>query len=176
MAIAMGGASIALILLFTTLAVMMILRIGFGRLESLDGISRDGPKHGLPFPTVGSMLIERSSLDMVHLVVFTDHSLESFPPLIHAINRFHQDSELDITVLVHERAMPGVVERLVRGVPTRIVAEAMFIRLGIRVIPFGVLLDRRGVVIWTGVVSSEAQVRWILRRHQRAVEHGVRAA
>jgi hypothetical protein len=154
-----------------SLVLLMIMRIGYGRLESAIGIARDGPRRERPAPawqaTDNSGHTRRVPCGgRWQLLIFADHCLASFPDLVAAMNRLPVAvSDLDVAVLARSR--PGLNAEMIVSLgitaPVVMVDQGLYDQYKARVMPFSVLIDDRGIVKWKGVANNEAQLRRELR-------------
>ncbi|MGH2560602.1 MAG: hypothetical protein ACRDJH_16180 [Thermomicrobiales bacterium] len=153
------------------LTLLMILRIGFGRLESRIGIERDGPKRGARtpewrLPDLYGTARKSPSGSRWQLLLFADHTLASFPDLVAGTNRMHTDvPDFEVVVLTRKTANLNVATAKELGVEVPIVPvdQTFYDRFNVRVMPFGVLLDPQGTVRWASVASHEVPLRRELR-------------
>lgn len=177
MQLAAGLALAVATLLFIALALLAVLRIGFGRLESRVGIERDGPRRGRPAPTwrlpdLSGHIQSSPGNGHWQFLLFADHSLASFPALVAGINRIHADRFGAETLIVTRRTAGLDAETAARlgiKVPIVLVDQAFYDRYNVRVMPFAVLLDPPGIVRWASVANYEEQLRRELRLAQAAV-------
>jgi hypothetical protein len=153
------------------LALLVTVRIGFGRLESAIGIARDGPRRGGAAPKWHALDDRGQERNVPNrsrwqLLVFADHCLQSFPDLITAMNRF-QAEPVAFEVIVVARGSAHLVRTaagtLGNAVPIVSVDQAFYDRHNVRVMPYAVLVDDQGIVRWTGIANHEGQLRHALR-------------
>jgi hypothetical protein len=163
-------------LLSTSLALLMIIRIGYGRLESALGIARDGPKQNRPAPAwqATDNMGKRQGVPSEgrwQLLIFADHSLASFPEFIAATNRLHVGiDDLDVIVLARSRAglSAETITALGISAPIVMVDQQLYDQYKVRVMPYVVLIDENEIVKWTGVGSNEGQLRRALHQVRSA--------
>lgn len=152
-------------------ALLVLVRIGFGRLESEIGIQRDGPPVGKTIPRF--VLPDRRGSDRVipgrdeqwQLLVFADHSLESFPEVVFAMNHLAARESVDVLMLNRPSSIlsNGTIEDLDILVPVVDVSQRLCDRYAVRVVPFGILVDPMGVTRWKGIVGHVGVMLRILR-------------
>jgi hypothetical protein len=161
---------VAILSLF--LALLMIIRVGYGRLESALGIARDGPKRNHPAPTwqatdnTGKGQCVPSE-GRWQLLIFADHNLASFPELIAATNRLPAGiDDLDVMVLARSRAglSAETIAALGISAPIVMVDQQLYDQYKVRVMPYVVLVNENGIVKWTGIGSNEGQLRRVLHQ------------
>jgi hypothetical protein len=161
------GVELALI----ALVLFAIVRTGFMRLDSSAGIWRDGLPHGKAAPSwslpdlAGHLRVTPAG-DHWQFLIFTNHSLVSFPDLITGIHHLAQAVQ-ELEVLVLTRGDREYCESIVRGlnlqVPVVPVDQVLYDRYRVRVMPFATLLDPQGITRWVGLVNTEAQLFHIWR-------------
>ncbi|MGH2531637.1 MAG: TlpA family protein disulfide reductase [Thermomicrobiales bacterium] len=171
MAIVVGVAFLTVALALIALTLLLILRIGFGRLESAIGIERDGPKRGIAAPEwrrpdFSGTEQGSPSGSRWQILLFADHSLASFPDLVAGSNRMHADiPDFEVVVLTRKTANLNAATARELGIEAPIVPvdQTFYDRFNVRVMPYGVLLDPQGIVRWASVASHEAPLRRELR-------------
>jgi hypothetical protein len=151
--------------------LLVVARIGFGRLESSLGIERDGP-------TLRQTVSDWQAVDLSGVVravprpncwswlVFADHSLESFPALVCAMNHsLSSDPALQTLVLARKTAGldSETAARLNIHAPVIPVDQSFYDRYRVRVMPYSVILNDEGMVVWKGLIHTENQIAHILR-------------
>lgn len=145
--------------------LLVVVRIGFGRLESRVGIEGDGPARNRPAPPLGfnrptTVSAQHGTRPLWCLLVFADHSLASFPMLVSGLNNIALGNlPIDVVVLTRS-SIPGLpwVETVGLQVPVVKCDEGLYERYRVRVIPYGVLVDPYGIVRWASVVNYEEQI------------------
>lgn len=177
MSLATGVAFLVASSTLIVLTLLMILRLGFGRLESRVGIERDGPKRSAPAPVWCLADLDgavRGSPSGSHwqLLLFADHDLASFPNLVAAANRMHASiPDLEVVALMRREAELDneTIAALRIAVPIVPVDQAFYNRHNVRVTPYGILLDPDGTVRWASVANYEEQLRRELHLAREAV-------
>jgi hypothetical protein len=151
----------------------MFVSNGFGRLESSIGIMSDGIAAGKAapawsLPDLQSVLQKTPTHDNWQFLIFADRALGGFPPVIVGMHALSVEDNLQ--VLVISRDSQEISAAMARGlnlqVPVISVDDAFYERFRVRVMPFGFLIDPSGAVHWSGLASSEEQMRhaWQLTR------------
>lgn len=167
---AIAAAFLAISVLASLACLLVLTRVGFGRLESAQGIERDGPKLARdvsPWQAVDVTGVRRRvpHPDSWTWLVFADHCLESFPVLVDAINALSRnDPSVQVVVLPRTAAAFDLqtAERLGIGAPIVLVDQGFYDRYNVRVMPYSVVLDGSGIVIWKGLVHTQPQIEHIL--------------
>lgn len=174
-----AAAFLAIGVLASLACLLVLTRVGFGRLESAQGIERDGPKLARdvsPWQAVDLKGLPRRipHPDSWSWLVFADHCLESFPALVDAINALSRnDSSVQVVVLPRTAAALDLhnAERLGIAAPIVAVDQGFYDRFNVRVMPYSVVLNGRGTAMWKGLVHTQPQIAHILGGLQ-AVEGG----
>jgi hypothetical protein len=101
------------------------------------------------------------------LVVFTDHSLKSFPPVAQGLlDLLRTAPELEIVILMrHPSDIAGPVFRVLGlgEIPVLIGSSALYGRYNVRVMPFVIFVDSEGRVRASSLVNSARQVERLWR-------------
>jgi hypothetical protein len=161
---------IALALGLSALGVLALLRVGILRLEMRVGIDRDGLPIGHKCPAWHAPDLDGNPRSVPgdgrwQILVFADHSLQSFPDVIEGIARLGA-GDPDVEVLVLSSASPELSARLPRvGVtcPVVCVDPSFYRRHDVRAMPFIFVLDADGVVRATGLASTSLAMFTLLR-------------
>ncbi len=168
---ALGLTFLGVELAFIVLVLLAIVRTGFFRLESSVGIARDGlpPGKSAPswsLPDLEGHLRVTPSADHWQLLIFTDHSLASFPHLVAGMNHLVASVQ-DLEILVLSRDDRELCEATIRAfdlqVPIVQVDQTLYDNFRVRVMPFAFLLDFRGIVRWVSLVNTEEHLSHMLR-------------
>lgn len=164
---------------FWLISLLAIVRIGFGRLESAKGIEGDGIPPGsraLSWSLNDTRGQTHRSPDSTRtqLLVFADHSLESFPGVVDGLNRVSQDHGGSIDVVVLARARIGLdpqrFERMGLDVPVVFVDQHFYDKYNVRVMPYCMRISSAGNVEWRGLVQHESHVHWARQHMVQASE------
>lgn len=171
MGIVLGITFLGVGAMFIVLAMLAIVRTGLMRLESSEGIWRDGLPSGKAAPSwslpdlEGNLRITPSG-DHWQFLIFADHSLASFPNLVAGMNHLAATGQ-DLEVLVLSRDSRDLCEATVRALDLQIpivqVDQEFYDRYRVRVMPFAFLLDPRGTTRWVGLVNKEDQLFHVWR-------------
>lgn len=137
-----------------------------------DAIQRDGLRRGSRAPTwslhdlAGVRRASPSAERLLQLVVFTDHSLKSFPSVVDGIKSLLSEPDLEILVLL-QRQRPlaqSMLELLGLGtLPIVVGSPRLYGRYNVRVTPFVMFVDREGVVRASSLVNHDWQIAKLLR-------------
>ena len=149
--------------MFIALILFAMVWLGFSRLHSSIGRTRDGIPPGKVIPSWalsdldGRLRITPAS-EHSQLLIFADHSLSSFPDLVSGVNQLAATvPELEVLVLSREsrELCEATVRALSLQVPIVQVDQAFYDRYRVRVMPFIYFLNPTGKVQWVGVVSAK---------------------
>ena len=150
---------------------LALVRIGLLRLESPLGIIRDGLPGGSDAPrwqlpdTDG--VTRRVPSGTWQVLVFADHSLREFPELAGALTAL-RDEDPSVEVLVLPKAHPDLAAEVARGLglhaPVVAVGDELYWRHNVRVMPFVMILDERGIVRAEGLTSDAPRFEMVWRR------------
>jgi hypothetical protein len=161
-----GPAFLVVELILLALIVLTMMRLGFAHLESRFGLAREGLTLGKKAPSwmlpdTTGMLRSTPAYDRWQFLIFTDHSLISFPDLLHGMHHLSQASK-DVEILVLARGGKEHCETIIRElklhIPVIPVDQAFYDRYHVRVMPFTTLLDPNGIIRWVGLVNTEDQL------------------
>ncbi len=149
---------------FLLLTLLIIIRMGFFRLEGAIGIAGDGFPPGTAAPhwsltDLAGQTRKTPALNHWQFLIFVDYALGGFPDLVTGIQYFHSTVK-DVEVIVLSRDNKDFCEAMVRGldlkVPVVPVNQSFYNYFRVRVMPFAFLLDPQGIVRWAGVVNTKA--------------------
>lgn len=178
MSIALGLTFLGVELVLIALVVLAVVRIGFTRLESSLGIARDGipPGKAAPpwsLPDLEGHLRITPAGDHWQLLIFADHSLSAFPNLVAGMNHLATAVQ-ELEVLVLSRDSRELCEATIRALDVQVpivqVDQAFYDRFRVRVMPFALLLDPRGIVHWIGLANTEEQLFHIWRMIRATID------
>lgn len=180
MGVATGFVFLGVEFVFIILCLLAIVRTGFVRLNSSVGIARDGFPPGKAVPSWSLPDVERHlriTPTGTHwqFLIFTDHSLVSFPELIVGMKSLVQQTD-DLEVLILSRddieICKAIADGLEQQIPVVPVDQTFYDRFRVRVIPFAFLLDPGGIVYWVGLAKTEAQLLHAWRMAQATTYAG----
>lgn len=181
MATVLGTGFLGVALFFVVLTTLLIIRLGFVRLESAAGIGRDGLPLGKAMPAwslpdLTGQIQKTPTLDCWQFLIFVDHALGGFPSLVTGMHTLALAKEW-VEVVILSRGTKDFCEAMVRGlnlqVPVMPVASSFYDRCNVRVMPFAFLLNPQGIVRWTGIVNTQALLLHVWKVYQ-AVEQNPR--
>lgn len=166
--------------LFIVLALLLIVQIGFARLESIVGIERDGfpPGEAVPLwslPDLTGQIRKTPDGNRWQFLIFVNYGLVGFPDLIVGMHDLATTVD-ELEVIVLSNGSKDICEAMARGlnlqVPVIPVNSNFYDRYRVRVMPFAFLLDPNGVVHWTGLVNTRELLFhvWYLSRAMEAKE------
>lgn len=140
------------------------------------GLERDGLARGAVAPTWSLTALSGAAVEspprhrQFQLIVFTDHSLKSFPSVAEGLRALvSAASELEIVVLMRQPS--NLAEPVLRvlglgGVPVLAGSASLYGKYNVRVMPFVVFVDAHGSVCASSLVNHSWQVErlWRLAR------------
>ncbi|PRX98066.1 hypothetical protein [Allonocardiopsis opalescens] len=159
----------ALLILVAVLAVVTIAQL---ILQSRAGVARDGLERGRTAPEweaddLGGTRRRSPAPGRWQLLVFADHSLNSFPGVVEGLRALADEAgdELETIVLAREYSREVVGELTVLGVdsPVVLVPNSVYHRYNIRVMPFVVLVGPDGKVGASSLVNHAWQLESLWR-------------
>jgi hypothetical protein len=154
-------------------AVLALLGVGQLALSGVGAIERDGLARGRLAPhwalvdSAGDM--HRSPPDSpLQLIVFTDHSLKSFPSVAAGLRALSGDQaasagqdDLEIVILLRgpsEIAEPVLSQLGLGSIPVLTGSPARYADYNVRVIPFAIFVDSSGRVRASSLVNHDWQL------------------
>jgi hypothetical protein len=165
-------AFIGVAILLCAAAVMAIFGVTHVAMSSPTAIEHDGLHRGLPAPawslpdSTGRILRSPSGKPF-QLIVFTDHSLKSFPSVVDGLKTLaNQTADLEIIVLLRQdnAAAVGVLRLLGLGdLPVVTGTPSLYGRYNVRVTPFVMFVDSAGRVCGSSLVNHDWQIMKLWR-------------
>lgn len=158
--------------LLLLLSLLALCALGVGRLESSIGILRDGLPRGESAPAWSlSDLDGRAhgtpSGELWQLLIFADHSIKEFEALTTALGKLLA-ANLDTEAIMLARGNGSLARAVLdeRGLelPVVQVTDDFYHLYRMRVMPFLVVADPRGVIRALGLANSEATLTTIWRK------------
>lgn len=160
--------------IFLLLCLLLILRIGFVRLDSRIGRARDGfpPGTKLPYwrlPDLTGKIRGTPSKEHWQLLVLANYALGGFPELIELIESFHS-TEKNLEIIILSAASKDFCEAMVRGLDLKVPVVAVdmdfYQHFRVNVMPFAFLIDASGIIRWVGVANPKTlKHTWELLQH-----------
>jgi len=165
-------AFIAVAIVLCAAAVMAIFGITHVAMSGPKAIENDGLHRGLAapawsLPDSSGRILASPSAKPFQLMVFTDHSLKSFPSVVDGLKILaSQTADLEIIVLLDQdnAAAVGVLRLLGLGdLPVVTGTPALYGRYNVRVTPFVIFVDSAGRVRASSLVNHEWQIMKLWR-------------
>ena len=160
----MAVAYVTLEIVLIALLLLLILRLGLAGLDTASAIGRDGLRIGSCSPEwrLRSGEVLQRGNDRWQLLIFSDHSLVSFPELVGVMNRLWRLFSDPLDVLVLSRDSPQILHAVKEGLNLEVdiapVDQTVYDRFRVRVMPFAYVVDTAGSVRWRGLVNTEDHV------------------
>jgi hypothetical protein len=154
-------------------AVLALLGVGQLALSGVDAIQRDGLARGRLAPrwvlADSAGIVRRSPpASPLQLIVFTDHSLKSFPSVAVGLRALCADQaasaerdNLEIVILLRrpsEIAEPALSQLGLGSIPIVTGSPARYADYNVRVIPFAIFVDSSGRVRASSLVNHDWQL------------------
>ncbi len=146
-------------------AVLALLGVGQLALSGVAAIERDGLARGRLAPAwsladADGNLHRSPPAKPLQLIVFTDHSLKSFPSVAAGLRALAAD-DLEIVVLLRgpsQIAEPVLGQLGLGGIPVLTGSPARYADYNVRVIPFAIFVDSAGRVRASSLVNHDWQL------------------
>jgi hypothetical protein len=146
--------------------------LGATRLRSRLGIAGDGRPVGTMAPAwrledMGAQTHTVPDTRKWQLLLFTDHSIITFPSLIVGLRLLRSQLSATGKILImsrHPAITRAVIEEVDLDLPVIAVDDVFYRRYRVRVLPFAVAVDPQGVVREVGLVNDENKVLTFWRR------------
>lgn len=154
----------AVLCVVTVLAVFGVLHL---YMSGGDAIQRDGLRRGTRAPSwslpdlSGAPHVSPPKEEQLQLVMFTDHSLKSFPSVVDDLQRLAKDPDLDIVVLLQglRPLAASILELLgIGSIPIVVGSPRLYGRYNVRVTPFVIFVDHDGRVRASSLVNHDWQL------------------
>lgn len=153
-------------LVFCVAAVLAVFGITHVSMSSAEAIERDGLASGIIAPVWS---LEDSAGNVVHspprtslqLIMFTDHSLKSFPSVVNGLRAAMAEDQLEIVVLTRRpnELAPQVLRMIgLDGIPVVAGSASLYAAYNVRVTPFAIFVDSSGRVRASSLVNHDWQV------------------
>jgi hypothetical protein len=153
-------------------AVMAIFGVTHVAMSGSAAIEHDGLHRGLPgpgwsLPDSSGRIVQSPPSKPFQLIVFTDHSLKSFPSVVDGLKALARETaDLEIIVLLRAEnsSAVGVLGLLGLGdVPVVTGNPSLYGRYNVRVTPFVMFIDSAGRVRASSLVNYEWQLMKLWR-------------
>jgi hypothetical protein len=152
---------------FCVMAVLAVFGITHVAMSGSAAVERDGLHRGLPAPTwsladSSGRVVRSPPVKPLQLVVFTDHSLKSFPSLVDGLKQVTSESaELEAVILL--RSPSQIAEPVLRAlgladIPVVTGSPSLYGRYNVRVTPFVIFVDSAGMVRASSLVNYDWQI------------------
>jgi hypothetical protein len=167
---------VALILCMAT--VLALFGVTHVSMSGAEAIERDGLAPGMPAPVWS--LADSTGKEVcspprapLQLIMFTDHSLKSFPSVVDGLREVMAQERLEIVVLT--RRSNELAELVLRsigleGIPVVTGSPSLYAAYNVRVIPFAIFVDSAGRVRASSLVNEAWQVTKLLQLAELPLE------
>jgi len=167
----LASSFVVVALVFCMATVLALFGVTHVSMSGAEAIERDGLAPGMPAP--GWSLVDstgkvvrsppRTSLQ---LIMFTDHSLKSFPSVVDGLREVMAQERLEIVVLTRRRnELAESALRLIGldGIPVLTGSPSLYAAYNVRVTPFAIFVDSAGRVRASSLVNHAWQVTKLLQ-------------
>ncbi|MDQ2813686.1 MAG: hypothetical protein M3Z75_17925 [Actinomycetota bacterium] len=168
----LAGAFVLAALVLCAAAVLAVFGITHFVMSGSEAIERDGIYPGLPASawsladSSGSIVRSPPGKPM-QMIVFTDHSLKSFPSAADGLRDLAREAvDLEIVVLLRNRsrmAEPVLGLLGLGGIPVVTGSPSLYGRYNVRVTPFVIFVDSAGRVRASSLVNHAWQIERLWR-------------
>jgi hypothetical protein len=156
--------AVALVLCMAT--VLALFGVTHVSMSGAEAIERDGLAPGIHAPVwsltdLTGTVVRSPSCSALQLIMFTDHSLKSFPSVVDGLHEVMADERLEIVVLTRRRnelAEPVLRSIGLDGIPVLTGSPALYAAYNVRVTPFAIFVDSAGRVRASSLVNQAWQV------------------
>jgi hypothetical protein len=163
---------LALVTGLLAVALLYLVALGAGRLDSRIGRMRDGFRPGTripPFNVIDSHGVQHScpSGTSHQILLFVHHAVRSFPTVTTAIEAI-RDRDLRLEVLLFTISAANITQAALDGiglsVPVIVVQERFYTRYRVRQMPYCIIADADGRLLSSGNASSGDHLLTLWRR------------
>jgi hypothetical protein len=167
----LASSFVVVALVFCTATALALFGVTHASMSGAEAIERDGLAPGIRAPvwslTDSTGKVVRSPPHTpLQLVMFTDHSLKSFPSVVDGLREIMAQERLEIVVLTRRRnELAEPVLRLIGldGIPVLTGSPSLYAAYNVRVTPFAIFVDSAGRVRASSLVNHAWQVTKLLQ-------------
>ncbi len=167
----LASSFVVVALVFCIAAVLALFGVTHASMSGAEAIERDGLAPGIHAPVwsladSAGKVVRSPPRTPLQLIMFTDHSLKSFPSVVDGLREVMAQERLEILVLTrrhNELAEP--VLRLIGldGIPVLTGSPSLYAAYNVRVTPFAIFIDSAGRVRASSLVNHAWQVTKLLQ-------------
>ena len=152
-------------------AVLALFGITHISMSGAEAVERDGLAPGMPAP-VWSLTdsagreVRSPPRAALQLIMFTDHSLKSFPSVVAGLREIMASGRVEIVVLTRRRnelAEPVLRVLGLDGIPVLTGSPSLYAAYNVRVMPFAIFVGSAGQVRASSLVNEAWQVTKLLQ-------------
>ena len=160
---------VALVLCMAT--VLALFGVTHVSMSGAEAIERDGLAPGINAPVwsladSAGKVVRSPPRNPLQLIMFTDHSLKSFPSVVAGLHEVMASGRLEIVVLTRRRnelAEPVLRVLGLDGIPVLTGSPSLYAAYNVRVMPFAIFVDSAGQVRASSLVNEAWQVTKLLQ-------------
>jgi hypothetical protein len=157
-------------LFFSVATVLAVLGITHVYMAGSEAIRRDGLGHGTRAPSWslgtcgGDTIIHSPPARQFQLIIFTDHSLRSYPSVVDGLRMLSASESERLEVVVLLRAPSKIAKPVIRlldgmaTVPVVTGSPSLYAKYNVRVTPWIIVVDSAGRVRASSLVNHSWQV------------------
>jgi hypothetical protein len=167
----LASSFVVVALVFCMATVLALFGVTHVSMSGAEAIERDGLAPGMPAP--GWSLVDSTGKVVrspprtpLQLIMFTDHSLKSFPSVVDGLREVMAQERLEIVVLTRRRnELAESALRLIGldGIPVLTGSPSLYAAYNVRVTPFAIFVDSAGRVRASSLVNHAWQVTKLLQ-------------
>jgi hypothetical protein len=167
----LASSFVVVALVFCMATVLALFGVTHLSMSGAEAIERDGLAPGMPAP--GWSLVDSTGTVVsspprtpLQLIMFTDHSLKSFPSVVDGLREVMAQERLEIVVLTRRRnELAESALRLIGldGIPVLTGSPSLYAAYNVRVTPFAIFVDSAGRVRASSLVNQAWQVTKLLQ-------------
>ena len=167
----LASSFVVVALVFCMATVLALFGVTHLSMSGAEAIERDGLAPGMPAPawslvdSTGKVVRSPPRIPL-QLIMFTDHSLKSFPSVVDGLREVMAQERLQIVVLTRRRnelAEPALRLIGLDGIPVLTGSPSLYAAYNVRVTPFAIFVDSAGRVRASSLVNHAWQVTKLLQ-------------
>jgi hypothetical protein len=167
----LASSFVVVALVFCMATVLALFGVTHVSMSGAEAIERDGLAPGIHAPVWSladstGKVVRSPPRTPLQLIMFTDHSLKSFPSVVDGLREVMAQERLEIVVLTRRRnELAEPVLRLIGldGIPVLTGSPSLYAAYNVRVTPFAIFVDSAGRVRASSLVNEAWQVTKLLQ-------------
>ena len=167
----LASSFVVVALVFCIAAALALFGVTHASMSGAEAIERDGLAPGIHAPVwsladSAGEVVRSPPRTPLQLIMFTDHSLKSFPSVVDGLREVMTQERLEVVVLTRRRnELAEPVLRLIGldGIPVLTGSPSLYAAYNVRVTPFAIFVDSAGRVRASSLVNQAWQVTKLLQ-------------